>query len=84
MWTLTAFHSISFSIQDYDAYIPFRFSGLTKPLPLDKTLDHTIDKTYVIESLPFPSKQLVNQVLLGAVGTRMETTLLETKNPFTK
>ena len=84
MWTLTAFHSISFSIQDYDAYIPFRFSGLTKPLPLDPALDESINNTYVQESLPFSSKQLVNHVLLGAVGTRMETTLLETENPFNK
>ena len=36
IWTLTAHHSVSFSITDFEAYFPFRAPNLTKPLPFDK------------------------------------------------
>lgn len=84
IWTLTGFHSMAFAVNDFDAYFPFRYSSLTKPLPLDSSNDKQVTDTYVQESLPFPTKQIVTHVLLNAVGKRMEPSLLETPNPFKK
>lgn len=47
IWTLTAYHSMAFAVNDYDAYFPFRYSSLTKPLPMEGSKDKEVDNTYV-------------------------------------
>ena len=48
IWTLTGFQIIAFAVNDFDAYFTFRYSSLTKPLPL--AYGKWVTDTYVQES----------------------------------
>ncbi len=69
---------------EYDAYLPFRPAGLSKPLPFTDEAEKAIDQEYVLESLPFPTKQLINTAVLGSISIKFEETMLKHCNPFKK
>jgi hypothetical protein len=67
-WVCTGYHSLSFSVRDYESYIPFRPTCMGKPMPL---IPHEAERDFtnydIDNGLPFPKKALLVYILIGGV-----------------
>ena len=84
-WVCTGYHSISFSVENYEAYIPFRPTLLTKPMPLDPAENFTYMD--VETALPYPLKSFLVLTLIAGVTQRdlNETPpLTKLESPYSK
>ena len=82
-WICTGYHSVSFSVENYEAYIPFRPTLLTKPMPLDVADDFSYMD--IETALPYPLKSFLVLALIAGVTQRdlSETpALTKLESPF--
>jgi hypothetical protein len=80
IWTLTAYHNLSFAIEHIDCYIPFRPACIQKPFPIQD--DKDVPLSYLTATLPYPKKCMLILLLNNIVTLRTVPTLLELANPF--
>jgi hypothetical protein len=81
IWTLTAYHNLSFAIEHLDCFIPFRPACVQKPFPIQDTTD--VPLSYLTATLPYPKKCMLILLLNNIVTLRTVPTLIDLPNPFT-
>lgn len=74
IWNVTAYHSLSFTIENIDSYIPFRSPCVQKPFPMEESTED-VPFSMIVATLPYPKKCELILVLNNIITLRTVPTL---------